>query len=388
VFTVRRSTWFIVAGVVVVAALAVVLTVVLTGGNDNPQGSGSTGPRPTGPASSGASRPGSTSAPGGSSGPVTGDVKPLIRGLIDRQGEPNKNMLDVVHAYVVKVNWADLQPEANGPIATDNAIDKAIARVRESDYKQVGMALKLRVFAGVNAPDWVKDLGGTPIQYTNTQEGGSIGGGTIGRFWNTASQQAYAQLQQKLAAKYDTVPEIREITMSGCTTLFDEPFVRQPASGNAQKLAAAGYTEAADKSCIVSAMKAHDVWKHTTTDVDFSPFPDVEGGTDQRDVGYPIQMMNTCRQLLGNRCGLQNNALSTDKLANPDFTEMYQAMSRLGSPLIFQTAARKRIGDPEQTLTAAVHYGANSVELPQGYPRWPMDQLQTAAAGLAQNPVR
>ena len=182
-------------------------------------------------------------------------MKPIIRGLIDRQGEPNKNMLDVVHAYVVKVNWADLQPKANGPIAADNAIDKAIARVRQSDYKQVGMALKLRVFAGVNAPSWVKDLGGAPIQYTNTQEGGSIGGGTIGRFWNTASQQAYAQLQQKLAAKYDSVPEIRELTMSGCTTLFDEPFVRQPASGNAQKLAAAGYTEAADKSCIVSAIE-------------------------------------------------------------------------------------------------------------------------------------
>ena len=80
-------------------------------------------------------------------------------------------MLDVVHAYVVKVNWADLQPQPNGPIAADNAIDKAIARVRQSDYKQVGMALKLRVFAGINAPDWVKKLGGAPIQYTNNQAG-------------------------------------------------------------------------------------------------------------------------------------------------------------------------------------------------------------------------
>ena len=138
--------------------------------------------------------------------------------------------------------------------------------------------------------------------------------------------------------------------MSGCTTLFDEPFVRQPASGNAQKLTAAGYTEAADKACILSAIKAHEVWRHTTTDVDFSPFPDVEGGTDARDVSYPIAMMTTCRQVLQYRCGLQNNALSTDKLDNQDFTQMYDAMSKLGSPLIFQTAARKRIGDPAQTL--------------------------------------
>ncbi len=381
----RRNTWFIVAGVVVVAALAVVLAVALTGGQDHPTGSGSTGPS----APTTTNEPAPTSGPpSGSSGPVTTGVKPIIRGLIDRQGEPPKSVLDVVHAYVVKVNWADLQPQENGPIATDNAIDKAIARVRQSDYRQIGMLLKLRVFAGVNAPDWVKRLGGAPIQYTNNQAGGSISGGTIGRFWNTESQQAYAQFQQKLAAKYDRVPEIREITMSGCTTLFDEPFVRQPGeAGNAEKLTAAGYTAAEDKACILSAMKAHEVWRHTTTDVDFSPFPDVEGGTDQRDVDYTIEMMNTCRQLLGIRCGLQNNALSTDKLANKDFTQMYEAMAKLGSPLIFQTAARKRIGDPEQTLTAAVNYGANSVELPQGYPRWPMDQLQTAAAGLAKNPT-
>ena len=40
-----------------------------------------------------------------------------------------------------------------------------------------------------------------------------------------------------------------------------------------------------------------------------------------------------------------------------------------------------------QTLEAAVKYGANSVELPQGYPRWPMSDLQSAASGLAKNPV-
>ena len=377
----RRRNLFLTVGVVVVAALAVVLAVVLSSGDDHPAaGGGSTGRTST---------PGAPSSPSSSSSPVITGIKPIIRGLIDRQGEPPKNMLDDVHAYVVKVNWADLQPEQNGPIAANNAIDKAIARVRQPDYKRVGMALKLRVFAGINAPDWVKQLGGTPIQYTNNQAGGSVSGGTLGRFWNAASEQAYAQLQQKLAAKYDTVPEIREITMSGCTTLFDEPFVRQPgAAGNAAKLKAAGYSEAADKGCILAAMKAHEVWRHTTTDVDFSPFPDIEGGTDQRDVGYPIAMMTTCRQLLQLRCGLQNNALSTDKLENDQFTQMYDAMAKLGSPLIFQTAARKRIGDPAQTLAAAVKYGANSVELPQGYPRWPAAVLQTAAAGLAKNPAR
>ncbi len=328
-------------------------------------------------------------SPGLSSGAPVAGVKAVIRGLIDRQGEPPKNLLRYVHAYVVKVNWADLQPTADGPIAPNNAIDKAVQRVRQPAYRQVGMVLKLRIFAGINSPEWVKKLGGEPISYINNQPGASVAGGTLGRFWTVASQQAYTQLQQKLAAKYDTVPEIRELTISGCTTIFDEPFVRQPGdAANVANLKAAGYTEAADKACIRNAIEAHTAWKHTTSDLDFSPFPDVAGGSGNRDVAYPIEMMDTCRRILGDRCGLQNNALSQDKLANPQFTQMYDKMAELGSPLVFQTAARKRIGDPAQTLDAAVKYGANSVELPQGYARWDPALLQSSAEGLARNPAR
>src|SRR5581483_7125355 len=67
---------------------------------------------------------------------ATGDVavKAPIVGLIDRQGEPPAGLLPYVHAFVVSVNWADLQPAAFGPITPGNAIDQAIGRVREPDY--------------------------------------------------------------------------------------------------------------------------------------------------------------------------------------------------------------------------------------------------------------
>jgi hypothetical protein len=337
--------------------------------------------RPSAPApTSSAPSPTSTAPPSG--------VKPVISGLVDRQGEPPKDMLSVVHAYVVKVNWADLQPTPFGPIASDNAIDKAIARVRMPDYKAVDMALKLRVFAGIGAPEWVKSLGGNPIPYVNNQPGGSTPGGTIGRFWSADFGKAYVDLQTKLAAKYDVVPEIREITVSRCSTIFDELFVRQP--GDVQNNAAlkgAGYTEAADEQCIQQAVQAHDVWKHTTSDVDFSPFPNVADPSQPPDLAFTERVMHLCRDALGVRCGLQNNAISTDKLANETFTSMYGTMTSLGPPIILQTAANKRIGDEEQVLQAAVKIGANSVELPAGYQKWPESMLQTAAQGLAGNPL-
>ena len=58
---------------------------------------------------------------------------------------------------------------------------------------------------------------------TNPQDGGT---GTIGRFWTDDYGAAYDQLETLLAAKYDNVPEIREVTISRCTTFYDEPFIR------------------------------------------------------------------------------------------------------------------------------------------------------------------
>jgi hypothetical protein len=327
----------------------------------------------------------STPAPTGTG---SGEVKQPIQGLIDRQGEPPRDVLAVVHAYVVKVNWSDLQPTAFGPITPNNAIDQAIARVRQPDFKAVGMALKLRVFAGINAPAWAKALGGPPVTYVNNQQGGSVAGGTIGRFWTSDFGHAYADLQEKLAAKYDDVPELREITVSRCSTIFDELFVRQPGDvNNRGGLLSAGYTRAADEQCIKDAISAHTVWKHTISDVDFNPFPNVQDPNQPADLAFTEQMMQLCRQKLGPRCGLQNNSISDEKLANPTFVAMYAAMTRLGPPIVLQTAARKRLGDEERVLQAAVKVGANSVELPQGYPSWPESLLTATEQALDRNPL-
>ena len=67
---------------------------------------------------------------------------------------------------------------------------------------------------------------------------------------------------------------------------------------------------------------------------------------------------------------------------------MYTRMALLGSPVIFQTAAKKRLGDEAQVLIAAAKYKANSVELPQGYPKFAASVLQTATGDLARNAVR
>src|SRR6059058_1652582 len=92
--------------------------------------------------------------------------KAALHGLVDRQGPPAAATLSYVQAYVVKVNWADLQPTPLGPIVAGNRIDQAIARVRMPDMAG-HVALKLRVFAGIGAPEWAKSIGGDPLPYLN-----------------------------------------------------------------------------------------------------------------------------------------------------------------------------------------------------------------------------
>jgi hypothetical protein len=308
-------------------------------------------------------------------------VKAPIVGLIDRQGVPPLAARSYIRAYVVKVNWADLQPTPYGPIAANNAIDQAIVRVRKPDLAG-RVALKLRVFAGVNAPEWAKEIGGAPLPYVNNQDG-SVTSGTIGRFWLPEFGAAYDDLQAKLAALYDAVPEIREVTVSRCSTIFDEMFVRQPLASNVAVLQAAGYTVDADKQCIQDAIDEHQVWQQTTSDVSFSPFPDVfDGGVT--DVAYTDAVMDACRAALGARCGLENNGLSLRRLGIAQFQQMFAHMAQLGGEVTFQTASKGRIGDWPTVLDAAVRDGASSVELPKGYTSWsPQSLLAQYGAELA-----
>ena len=318
-----------------------------------------------------------------------GTLKPAIQGLIDRQGSPPKTMTPYVHAYVVKVNWADLQPVQGGPIVANNPIDVAIARVNRPDYAALGMVLKLRVFAGVGAPDWAKSLGGDPIPYYNPDGASGIPSGTIGRFWTPEFGAAYTDLQTKLAAQYDAVPQLREVTVSRCTTFYDEPFTRQ--FGDKRNIAAlldAGYTTAADEQCILDSIATHDVWQQTRTDVAFNPYPLITRPNDQRDLAFTNSVMAYCRTTLGERCGLENNSMSSSKLSNNVYLRMYAAMSALGPNIVIQTAQAGQLGTPQQVMDAAVAMGANSIELPKGYPTWPTTMLAATSASLLANPVK
>ncbi|MBV8302596.1 MAG: hypothetical protein JOZ04_00185 [Acidimicrobiia bacterium] len=318
----------------------------------------------------------------------SGPLKPVLQGLLDRDAQPPAPYVGTdVRGWVVKANWKDLQPSPGAPLAPNNAIDQAVAAVRAVNAAHPGlnMGLKLRVYAGIDAPDWAKSLDGGAVNVVDPQDSAP---GTIGRFWTHDFGLAYADLQQKLAARYDNVAEVREVVVSRCTTFFAEPFLRDKGDrGSVANMLAAGFSFDADQTCEREEIDAHTVWAHTHSDVSFSPYQNIERkGVRSTDEGFTESMMDYCRTNLGARCVLENNAIRTP--VQPGYAAMYERIRQLGPAISFQTATGNKIGDLVTTLMwAAQQEGANSVELPASYQQEPPQTFAAADAALLRNPT-
>ena len=320
--------------------------------------------------------PPSGKAPGSVTGPTAlagHPFKPALRGLLDRNGIPPAGYRDDMAGGVIRVRWADLQAAPGGDLAADNDIDHTIAEVRALNATRPSnpLGLKLRVTAGIDSPDWAKQLGGSPVAVHDPFSGAS---GTAPRFWTDEFGAAYRDLQARLAARYDGVAELREVAITRCTTVFAEPFLRQasdPATAGA--LVAAGLTEALDERCLGQQLQDHLAWTTTRSDLALNPYQRVarpgsgsKGGSPV-DLALTLRVMDLCRETLGTRCGLENNSLRTPVQAGN--APIYDRMRVLGGPISFQTASAERAGDLQATIQSAIGYGASSVELPESYTR-------------------
>lgn len=297
-------------------------------------------------------------------------IKPPISGLLDRHHFPERGFTGAIRNFVVSTTWAELQPAEHGPIVHPNEVDRAIAQAREA-----GMHLKLRVRAGVDSPAWAKSLDGAPVTVYSPD---SNRGMTIGRFWTERYGAAYAELQEKLAALYDDVPEVRETIVTRCQTVYSETYLRQGNDGRSMpNLMRAGLTLEADKRCHDEQMDAHRVWVHTRSGIAFSPYQAMQPDGDSKlDEAYTEEQMVRCRTVLGERCSLENNSIRASGPRTAAAAEMFQKMKSMGGAISLQTATYRRIGDYRTALAWCVGVGALSVELPKGYTHWSPATLQ------------
>jgi hypothetical protein len=123
----------------------------------------------------------------------------------------------------------------------------------------------------------------------------------------------------------------------------------------------------ADHACHQAEIRAHLVWHRTLSDYTFNPYQVVSAtGAGHDDEAFTQQIQDYCREILGRRCGLENDSLRVP-IQGGGYPRMYEHMKALGPPLTFQLAAIKKVGDIVAAISLARSYGALSVELPNKY---------------------
>jgi hypothetical protein len=323
------------------------------------------------------------------------EAKPPIRGLVSmgayrfvgRGGDPI-NTLEPLNAkpgifggLVVIASWKQLQPTPDSEIGPDNVIDRALAEVRAYNERNPGkpLAVKLRVWGGFEAPDWAKQLGGPPVETVFNEKPR-----TVGRFWSPVYRQAWARLQQQLAARFDNRPLIREVAITSCMSYTAEPFVVPTQATVLAPLRAAGFTDAAYRECLAHAVADYAPWQRSRLVLSVNPLR-TGPGQGNGDQAFTEGLMRDCRQQVGRRCVFDNHDLDTD-LPRPLY-RIYATMKQLGPEIEFQTW-RVTPRDFDGTIRLGVSYGASSIELYQDYGGFPLvadGKLREWAALLEQN---
>ena len=294
---------------------------------------------------------------------AAGPLKPALVGLLDRQGVIDDQWAGIIRGVVVQVDWAVLQPAPDGPVVSANPIDNALAAVRSYNgrHPTTPLGIKLRVMAGRGAPQWLKDRVGAQFVQSPVDQAN----GTVPFWWRPEVDTAYRALHAQLAARYDSVAEIREVQISRCTVLYEEPFMR--ITGDAAALAAFranGLTRAVDETCLKQQVQAHKVWARTRSVLALNPYQD-PATAPKTDVAFTNTMAKQCRTVLGTRCIIENHSIRQANTADDE--KLYTKMVALGRPMAMQTNRPDVLGDLGVVLRRCVSMGAEAIELPWTY---------------------
>jgi hypothetical protein len=295
---------------------------------------------------------------GTSPGQVVARPKRLAAGLmtVGNTGE----LPSIIDVWVPYLDWAELQP-SRGRFRF-KPIDDLIHRARAS-----GDTLRLRIFAGRAAPDWVKRRFGT-VMIHDPIDGVSA---SVPRWWVPGYMDAYKRFQARLAHRYDGNPTVRSVTISGAMTVYAEQFIRGiGSSATRTNLLRAGYRSWKDRRAIRHSITAHTPWHRTRQIMAFNPWQFVRAdGTVGISASFSTRMMDRFRSVFGRRAILHNCSIRSSYITNgmpPGYETIYRHMRALGGPITFQTARTSRVGDLDLVLEWSLRQGAHGVELHKG----------------------
>jgi hypothetical protein len=309
-------------------------------------------------------------------------LKAPCRGLMTRSGLPASGM-PFVDSAVIQVYWKDL--ESADQQFSWSPIDTQIASLKAHGV----VGARLRILAGIRAPDWVKKKGHAAMSAPgiDCSQSGGIAiynahddvGACSTFFWTDAVLDEYEELMQAVAARYDGDPFVREVVDSACMTVYAEPFYRAHADlGSNTRLWQAGLSLTADRACHERAIQLHDaLFTRTRTSLAINTWDIIDGSTDHHTTSWPEakSFVDWARGVMGGKLVLQNNGKgesATEQCLSGQTpsTSYWCYLDAVPGPKGFQTETWDRLGGASglyQAIEGSLSMGANFLELPGGY---------------------
>ena len=268
------------------------------------------------------------------------------------------------------------------------------------------------MWGGFTAPIWVKEINGAPITVTgqNAVDPGSYAPQTIGRFWTADYINAWQNLQNALATKYDGMAIIRGISQTAGAYATDEPFVplqtnaavsSNPADGTVNQIAQlqmGGFNDAGEMLTLRAAIADYYQWSTTPLDYTFNEFHLFDSGNELADGNFTLavlqQARNSARIVQAGNHAIRNPQYAPDDVVYGQLAQ--DATVKPGAVVnSFQTAAPIILVDYagwQGAIANGVLWNGGNIELwdfptppaqPNGFLSFSPQQVQGLAAILS-----
>ncbi len=271
---------------------------------------------------------------------------------------------NVYVASDLNIGWDQIQPSSSTDFVT-TAIDNALALI---DTYNVGhspqMKVKLRIYAGVHAPQWVKNATGTVSLQANDNSYQQFP-----RFWTATYGNYWRNLQALLAQRYDNDTHIAEVAISSCSTNTAEPFIMPTDATSRANLLSAGYSDAQRHTCLTNAAEVdYDSWVSTPLEFTFNVISDIDTGKIVSNYDFTFATLALFRQTYGTERGvIANHGLQypLKPVVQPlyDGTDTQSGFRQLGPPIEFQTISQTPNGGWQASVDYGRSYGATELEI-------------------------
>lgn len=306
-----------------------------------------------------------------------------VEGLMVREATAVEFYQASIKSFVVEIDWNVIQPDP-GPFVP--AVVEEVLRHAQwaSDH---GMKIRLRTFAGLYAPDWVKAAAGEIPWYSYAPTDGEKLVGTVPIWWTDTYGALYSQWQADMVAAFGDVDPIVDVTIARSMTIFAEPMIRQWGSASNVTIARdAGYTVDADLNSLRESMMEHRVWAEAGVGSSFAFNPwqepahlDTGAGGAKANLPVALGLIDYFKTALG-RCGIvQNNSIGNPiSVRGPRYQQFWEYMAQqraaqypFPQPIAFQTMNTRVMSSfgsqPYDTAKMVANMGANACEMPQNW---------------------